>query len=283
MEINVDSVSFAYNSTPVLNNISFTVQKGEFIGIVGPNGAGKTTILKLIQKLLKPKSGKIQIRERSLKGMKLEDIAKTIGYIPQTELTQFPTSVFNTILMGRKPHFSWGPTENDLEIVSSIILNLGLKDLSLRNINEMSGGQRQKVIIGRVFAQDPDILLLDEPTANLDLHHQLEILDLLKDLSKRGKTVVMAIHDLNLALKYCDKFIMVHDHQIYACGGREIFTQAIIKKVFQVKVSIFHDDNGGIFLIPIQNSKAKKNVHHELVNAAPKGSTNKQGEMDAVN
>ena len=260
IKISLDSVSFRYNHHPVLNDVSFKVKSGEFLGSIGPNGAGKTTILKLIQKILSPQTGDIHIGDQFLRNMHLNEISKTIGYIPQTELSQFPTTVFNTILMGRKPHFTWAPTKKDLEIVSAIILNLGLKDLSQRNINEMSGGQRQKVIIGRVFAQDPDILLLDEPTANLDLHHQLEILDLLKQMAQHGKTIIMAIHDMNLALKYCDKFLMVHNHQIFACGGKEIFTRENIEHVFHVHITILHDEEGNIVLVP--KSLSNKSAHN---------------------
>ncbi len=267
MDITFENVTFSYNHNPILNDISFKIEKGDFVGIVGPNGAGKTTILKLIQKILKPKTGHINIGLRTLSQMKLVEIAKTIGYIPQTELTQFPITVFNTILMGRKPHFTWTPTEKDLEIVSAIILNLGLEDLILRNINEMSGGQRQKVIIGRVFAQDPNILLLDEPTANLDLHHQLEILDLLKGMVQQGKTVVMAIHDMNLALKYCDKFLMVDNQQIFACGGKEIFTQANLEKVFHVKISILHDSYGNLVLVPDKLPNNEPIAEHIIQNS----------------
>lgn len=245
----MESVSFKYNHVPVLDDVSLTVESGQFIGIIGPNGAGKTTILKLIEKLLKPKEGVISLGNEDLNHMKQTDISKIVGYIPQSEGSPFPATVFNTILLGRKPHFSWGPTKRDLQIVSEIIAELNLTDLSLRNIHEMSGGQRQKVIFGRALAQEPEILLLDEPTANLDLKHQLEILELLRDLSCKGTTIIMAIHDMNLALKYCDKFIMIYDHKVFAHGGSEIFTEENIEKVFGVRVSIMKN-RGRLFLIP---------------------------------
>lgn len=249
MDIQINSLSFKYNHLPVLEDLSFDIDAGSLVGIIGPNGAGKTTFLKLIERILKPKRGVITIGDEKLEEIKHSDLAKMIGYIPQSQTSPFPTSVFNTILMGRKPYFSWGPTEEDINIVSSIIADLGLNELSLRNINEMSGGQRQKAIFGRALAQNPDILLLDEPTANLDLKHQLEILDLLRDLSESGKTVIMAIHDINLALKYCDKFIIIHKNKLFAYGGKEIFTEERIEEVFGVKASIIEREDR-LFIIP---------------------------------
>ncbi len=255
MDIHIESLEFKYNHNEILTDLNLDIEKGQFVGVIGPNGAGKTTLLKLLEKLLKPHRGLITFGNKDLKKFSHNEIARNIGYIPQYHGSNFPLTVFNTILMGRKPYFSSAPKKDDLKVVSEIIKQMGLSDLSLRNIHEMSGGQRQKVFFGRVLAQNPEVLLLDEPTANLDLKHQLEILALLADISgKESKTVIMAIHDMNLALKFCDHFIMLHNHKIFARGGMEIMTADNIEHVFDVKVSVHRGKNNSKFIIPESTS-----------------------------
>lgn len=151
--------------------------------------------------------------------------------------------------MGRKPHISWMPTNADLEITAKVIEKLDLSEFSMKYLNQLSGGQRQRVYIARALAQQPKILFLDEPTANLDLRHQLEVLGILKNLTIKGISVVVAIHDLNLALQFCEKIVMLKNGKIFAKGGKEIITSEIVESLYGVKVKIINEDQR-FFIIP---------------------------------
>ena len=229
------------------NGISF--EGGEFISIVGPNGSGKSTILKCIDRILKPNGGHINLDDRNLFNFTSDELAQKIAYVPQSEFGTFPATVFDTVLMGRKPHIQWSPQQRDIEITASMIEKLDLGDISLKSINKLSGGQRQRVFIARALAQEPEVLLLDEPTANLDLKHQLEVLKVLKNLSLQGKTIIIAIHDLNLALQYSDKFVLLKDGNIFATGGKEIISNRNIENLYDVKVKIINEKED-VVIIP---------------------------------
>jgi iron complex transport system ATP-binding protein len=247
--LNVQGVCFSYNNIPILKDISFKIDKAEILGIVGPNGSGKSTLLKNLDGILKPKDGVIYIENQDKKDMRRREIAKRIAYVPQREENLFPTTVFETVLMGRKPHITWMESKNDKMIVAETLERLGMGEFALRDINQLSGGERQKVYIARAIVQKPKILLLDEPTANLDLKHQIEVLDLLLETKKEGVTIIIAIHDLNLALKYCDKLIILDKGKIFAYGGKEVLSRENIETVYGVKVSILRN-NGRFYIIP---------------------------------
>ena len=249
MILDVQGVCFSYNSIPILKDISFKIDKAEIIGIVGPNGSGKSTLLKNLDGILKPRDGIINIENQDQKEMRRREIAKKIAYVPQREENLFPTTVFETVLMGRKPHITWMESKNDKMIVAETLDRLGMGDYTLRDINQLSGGERQKVYIARAIVQKPRILLLDEPTANLDLKHQIEVLDLLLETKKEGVMIIIAIHDLNLALKYCDKLIILDKGKIFACGGKETLSRENVEAVYGVKVSILRN-NGRFYIIP---------------------------------
>ena len=249
MKLNINNIKFSYNSTPILDDVTFKLGCGEVLAIVGPNGSGKSTLLKCIDQILKPQCGVIMIDDKSIKDYKREDIAKKMAYVPQSNGGSFPATVFDTILLGRKPHIRWAPTSKDLKVVSKVINALKLENLVLRDINELSGGQRQKVIIGRALAQEPSILLLDEPTANLDLKHQLEVLKLVREQADNGVSAIIAIHDLNLALRYGDKVIMLNKGKVFAAGGLDVLTPENIESVYDVKVRVITDSDR-ILVIP---------------------------------
>jgi len=249
-KINIRNLDFSYNGSLVLNNINHIFEEGKLFSIVGPNGSGKSTLIKCIDALLKPKKGSIYLDEKNISGMSSAELAKKIAYVPQSEHSTFPATVFDTVLMGRKPHINWSPSERDLKICAEVIQQLDLQDITLKYINKLSGGQRQRVFIARALAQQPEILLLDEPTANLDLKHQLEVLRILKELTQKGITIIIAIHDLNLALQYSDHFILLKDGVIFASGGKEIISDKNIEKLYGLKVKII-SENGNCFIIPL--------------------------------
>lgn len=239
MKIKIDNLFFSYNCQPVLNDMTLELNEGEVLGVIGPNGSGKSTLLKCIDRILKPSQGTILLDGKEINSFTMRELSRFIGYVPQREESRFPITVFDAILMGRKPFLNWKPSVNDLKIVSEIVKNLNIEPIALREIGSISGGERQKVMIARAIAQEPQVLLLDEPTSNLDLRHQLEVMDLIKDLADRGTSSVVAIHDLNLASRYCEKLLLIQEGKVVASGGMEVLEPEYIEPVYRVKVQTF--------------------------------------------
>jgi iron complex transport system ATP-binding protein len=252
--IAVDNVAFDYRSKPVLSDVKFELGRSEVLSILGPNGVGKTTLLKCMNSILKPKEGTVLVGGEDVLSLDQLEIARKIGYVPQRCETGRLTA-FDAILLGRRPHIRWNISESDLLIVNAAIRRLELADLSLRYIDEMSGGELQKVSIARAIVQEPRILLLDEPTSSLDLKNQIEILGIISEVV-RGHDVaaIMTMHDLNLALRYSDKFIFLRDGRIHAAGGREVVTPETIEEVYGIPV-IVERYNGFPIVIPLDGKK----------------------------
>ncbi|WP_406676657.1 ABC transporter ATP-binding protein [Moorella sp. ACPs] len=236
MILRVDGVEFSYNSRPVLRDIKFTVARGEFFAILGNNGAGKSTLLKCLNKILKPERGVVLIEKDNVFQLSRLDVARKIGYVAQRSESSRVT-VFDAVLLGRKPHIKWDVSHQDLEIVHRVLRLLGLEELYLRYLDELSGGELQKVMMARALAQEPLVLLLDEPTSNLDLKNQLEVLRTVKKAAREQNiAAVVVMHDLNLALRFADKFLLLKNHTVFACGGMEIMTPDNIASVYDVPV-----------------------------------------------
>jgi len=194
--IKVQNLRFAYNSKEILKGIDFEIKKGEMFFIVGPNGSGKSTLLKCLNGILKPK-GVVFIGKNELCKLSKSEVARIMGYVPQRSEVNYLT-VFDTILLGRKPYMRWGISEKDVEIVNKVIDMLGLNELAFRRLTQLSGGELQKVIIARALAQEPKIILLDEPTNNLDLKNQIEVMRILEKIVKeQGISAIITMHDLN--------------------------------------------------------------------------------------
>jgi iron complex transport system ATP-binding protein len=236
VKITINKLCFSYNSLRVLNDVNFEVNDGQILGVIGPNGSGKSTLLKCMDRILKPVQSSIYIDCKELNSLTMNELAKLIGYVPQRENSRFPITVFDAILLGRKPFLSWKPSLHDMEKVAEIIEMLKLEDIAMRDIEEISGGQRQKVMIARALAQEPDLLLLDEPTSNLDMRHQLEVLNLVKEFAGNGTSSVVSVHDLNLAARYCDRFVLLHEGNVFAAGGQEVLSPENIELVYKVRV-----------------------------------------------
>jgi iron complex transport system ATP-binding protein len=214
--------------------------EGELVCLVGPNGSGKSTLLKCLLKIFKPQKGKITLENADIRQISISDLAKDIGYVPQRMQHVFPVTVFEAIMTGRIPHLGWAPKDSDLKKVEEIMRLFSIEAWAWRYLSALSGGERQKVLIAMTLAKEPKVLLLDEPTSNLDLRHQLEVMDILKRLVKEQKlTVVMAVHDLNLALKYADRVVMMKKGQVVAEGKPlEALTKENIQSVFGVEVEV---------------------------------------------
>ncbi|MBS3808353.1 MAG: ABC transporter ATP-binding protein [Bacteroidales bacterium] len=249
MNLSIHNITFSYNGWPVLDEVTEEIGKGSFVAIVGPNGSGKSTLLRCIDGILKPQKGRVLLEEKDIHHLDRPSRARTFGYVPQESNHTPPATVFDAVLMGRKPYIGWRVREKDKQITSRIIHQLNIEDIAMKDVNKLSGGQRQRVFIARALAQQPEILLLDEPTANLDLRHQLEVLQLLGSVSQDNITTLVAIHDLNLAAQYCSHFIMLKEGKIFSSGGREILTKENIEALYDIEVNIFHADNK-IFFVP---------------------------------
>jgi iron complex transport system ATP-binding protein len=238
MFFEVNGINFAYRSKSVLNNVSFTVNTDDLVSVLGPNGVGKTTLIKCINKVLTPKTGSVLIEGSDLHGMSKKDIAKNIGYVAQKSETS-KTTVFDSVLLGRKPHFEWDVTEKDIRLAGRVLRLLSLDGLALKYIDEISGGEYQLVQIARVLVQQPKVILLDEPTSSLDLSNQHMIMHLIRNIVKKNHmAAIMIIHDLNLAIRHSDKFIMMKEGNVYSAGSHEIITPENIKAVYNIEAYV---------------------------------------------
>lgn len=248
--IEVDSISFRYHEDWVLQDVSFRVEKGEFVGVIGPNGSGKTTLLKILYRLLAPQKGEILFELVSMKKMDRSDIAKRIAVVAQETHLLFPFSVLETVLMGRSPYLGhlMFESERDLEIAKRAMDSTNILSFSERPMDELSGGERKRVFIARALAQEPEVMLLDEPTANLDIHHQIDFLDLILTLNReRGLTIVMASHDMNIASEFCDRLILLQGGRIYKMGTpEEVITKENIESVYGCEVWIDQNPISGM-------------------------------------
>ena len=252
MKLIAKDVHLSYGDIRALQGVSMDVREGEVVSLVGPNGSGKTTFLKCINRLLQPERGTVLVANRDVRDMGLREMARLLGYVPQSANHAFPATVFDTVLLGRRPHVNWGVGHRDREIVSRLLVLMGLRDMALRQFNELSGGERQKVLIARALAQEPEVLLLDEPTSNLDLRHQFEVLNLIHAAVKeRGVSAVMAIHDLNLASRFSDRIIFLKDGSVHAEGRPgEVLNPGNIGAVYGVE-AIVNTDSDRPYIIPV--------------------------------
>lgn len=238
MILEVNGVEFQYKSKEVLKDIKFHLKRNEILSILGPNGVGKTTLLKCMNAILKPKRGAILIEDEDILKLEQIEIAKRLGYVPQ-RCEPARLTAFDAVLLGRMPHIKWNVSPEDIMLVESTIKKLNLEHVALRYIDELSGGELQKVGIARAIAQNPKLLLLDEPTSSLDLRNQLDILDTVRDVVRNENvSAIMTMHDLNLAFRYSDKFIFLKNGTIYAAGSMDDITPQVIEEVYGVPVTI---------------------------------------------
>jgi len=237
--LEIQDLTFAYDDDPVLDEVDLTVASGELLGLLGPNGSGKSTLLRCGTRLLEPDSGQVVIDSDRVCDLEPDERARRIGYVPQSESGAFPASAFETVLQGRRPHGGWSPGASDREAVERVLNRLDLADLATRNVDALSGGQRQKVRLGRALVGDPSALLLDEPTSSLDLKHRLEVMDrIVEHVHGDGVAGLIAIHDLNLAARYCDRVALLADRQVHTVGPPSMLTGEAIRDVYGVEASI---------------------------------------------
>lgn len=237
--LSVENLSYHYKNGPeVLKNLSFTVEDGQFMAILGNNGAGKSTMLKCFNKILTPDSGRVLMDGEDVLTLTGRQIARRMAFVaqsvPGTQMT-----VHDIVMLGRKPYMQWSFTEQDHEIVHMAMDELGISHLRGRFLSTLSGGEKQKVMLARALAQQPKILLLDEPTSALDIQNQYLVLQMVREIcSQQGITAIVVIHDLNLALRFCSRFLLLSGGQVYRFGGKEIIDRQALKDVYNVDAEV---------------------------------------------
>lgn len=258
--VSVDSLHFKYNNNLVLKDMTFNVNKGDFLCILGPNGSGKSTLLKTITSILNPCRGKVQIFGKDINRYKSKELSKKMAFVPQNINIEYDFKVHDIILMGRSPFINKFSKESktDFEIVDyamEITDTVYLKD---RFINEISGGERQRVIIARALAQETELIVLDEPTSSLDINHQIEILDLLYRLNKeKNKTIIMVMHDINLAARFSNKILLINDGSIVKLGNpKEVITKEVFEQIYHMDIFIKEEAlTNSPYIIPLSIKK----------------------------
>ncbi|MBK9152030.1 MAG: ABC transporter ATP-binding protein [Saprospiraceae bacterium] len=247
--VEIQNIAFSFGEHEVIRGISHTFEPGKLSVIMGRNGSGKTTMVRCITKNLRPQKGRIYIDNKDINSYDHENLARKIALVTQGSNSVFGASVFETILTGRLPYMTWAPGPEDYNIVDKVIEKLSLHHLIKKNINEISGGERQKVFIARALAQKTPIIVLDEPITYLDLKHQLEIMTVMKNLATEGYNIIMVGHDLNLSLKYADGFLFLHNGAGRYTESKEEINESFIESVYGVRMKAV-DYYGSNYYIP---------------------------------
>ena len=249
IKLKIENLGLAYDRSVVMRDLTFQVMPGEMVGLIGPNGSGKSTIIKAMSRVIRPYSGKILLDGKNISKIPREELARLLGVVPQMPLLPSTFTAFEIVLMGRNPHLGFFryEGERDMAITWQAMEKTATQSLAERRVGELSGGEIQRIVIARVLAQEPKSILLDEPTANLDISHQVEILDMIKNLClENNLTVVAALHDLNLASQYCDRLILINNGQVHSQGTpSEVINSRNIKEVYGAEGCVYaHPVNG---------------------------------------
>ena len=254
--LEISNLSFGYDSHPILKNVNLTFEPGKMTAVIGPNATGKSTLLKCISGILRGQ-GAVLMDGRNLSTLNQQDIAKQISYLSQEGYGKAVLSVFEVVLLGRVHSLSLKVSDVEINYVSKILRQLGIEELAARNICELSGGQRQMVFIAQALVREPSILLLDEPTNSLDLHRELEMLELIKNLTiTRALTTVVTLHQLDMAARYADEIVVLFDGEVYAAGPpAAVLTTDMLRTVYQVNAAIHQASDGVPHVMTISSVK----------------------------
>ncbi len=253
--VRAQDVRFSYGEVEVLRGVSLSLSKGELLGMVGPNGSGKTTLLRIISGFLKPGSGRVLLGSEEVARLGRREVAKRVAVVPQEEGWDFGFTVGQTVLMGRHPHqglLSFD-TPKDLGAAKRAMAMAGLEELMDRPLNMLSGGERRRVLLARALAQEPSVLLMDEPTAFLDLKHQVELFSLARSLSEEGGLACLLVsHDLSLTARFCHTLVVLKDGLVHAAGPPgEVLTNELVREVYGVEARVGHDPETGALHISV--------------------------------
>jgi iron complex transport system ATP-binding protein len=256
--LQADSLSFSYRAgaSPVLDTVSLTIAKGDLVGILGPNGSGKTTLLKALGGALAPTSGAVRFEGRSLAAWPRRAVARRIAFVPQETFAPFDFSVLDIVLMGRFPHLGRFALEGpaDLAIAREALRATGTESFEQRSFGTLSGGEKQRVVIASALAQSPELLLLDEPTASLDVGHQFDVQQLLDRLNRaHGVTMALSTHDLNFAAALCRHLVLLRDGRVLAAGPTsDVLTAEAVRALYDVDADVrLHERTGRLTVTPV--------------------------------
>lgn len=246
MTLVADSIRQGYGDNVVIDGISFELEKGSLISVLGPNGSGKSTLIRTVCGMMKPWSGSLSVDGKDISDMEPKELSRNLGYVPQRYMQTDYLKVFDAVLIGRAPYMSWSYSKDDFEHAENAMVRMDVMDLADRYVNDLSGGQLQKIIIARALAQDPNYFILDEPTSALDLKNQMVALRTVKDIVSEGRSgALVALHDLNLAMRFSDETIMLKDGRVYAMGRPEdVITEESIRDVYGVSSEVYEGRNG---------------------------------------
>lgn len=272
--LSCEQVSFAYGPVEVLSTISCEVAAGEILGLLGPNGSGKSTLVRLLSGVHAPRAGRVTYDARDLRTYRRDELARVIAVVPQETAIELPFSVLEVVLMGRSPYLGKFGFESahDLAVAQRAMEQTGVAALATREVHALSGGERQRVILARALAQEPRVLLLDEPTAFLDIKHQVAVYDLIKQLGReQGLAVVAILHDLNLAALYCDRLMLLKSGQTFCQGTpEEVLTYVNIKAVYETEVYIdLNDLTGKVQILPL-DADTRRRLEREAPTGIPR-------------
>jgi iron complex transport system ATP-binding protein len=246
----IKNVAYHYKGGPqVLQDVSFTLEPGQFLAILGNNGAGKSTLLKCFNHILKPDAGEVLLDDENLLSMSAREVAKRVAFVsqsvPSTQMT-----VHDVVMLGRRPYMKWGFTEEDHAVVHDAMHRLDVEDMRGRFLNQLSGGEKQKVMLARALAQQPKVLLLDEPTSALDIQNQYQVLKLVRSICHKDQiTAIVVIHDLNLALRFCDCFLLLKDGEVFRYGDRSVLDGEALRQVYGVQAKVVEVEDRHMVLV----------------------------------
>jgi iron complex transport system ATP-binding protein len=256
--ISVKTVSKRFEGASVLERVEFTVKTGESFGIIGPNGSGKTTLLKVLSGLETPNDGVASMDGRPVSSYRRKELARWLAVLQQDALPPIGFRVRDVVAMGRFPFQNWlGEERGDTEaLIDSVLECMSLTALADRTVDRLSGGERQRVALAKAMAQQPRVLLLDEPTTYLDIGYQIQLMDLIRAWQRDAElTVVAVLHDLNLAAMYCDRLLLLHHGQVVCCGTpREVLTPSRIESVYGTKASVLPHPTSGVPQVMLESS-----------------------------
>lgn len=246
MRMEVRGLSQGYGQVDIIKGLDFDAESGELLTILGPNGCGKSTLIKSLCGVMKPRAGTITIDGRDSSEFSPRDLAKVIGYVPQTVSASGYSTVYDLVLIGRKPYVDWNYTQEDIRIAADAMITMNVNGYLTRNVQELSGGQRQRAFIARAIAQDPEFYIFDEPTSSFDLRNQLDTMRIMRSIVRRKNAcLIVALHDLNLAIRYSDRIMALKDGGIYSIGTpSEVITEKMIMDIYGVSAEIVEDSHG---------------------------------------
>ncbi|MBM3254352.1 MAG: ABC transporter ATP-binding protein [Candidatus Omnitrophica bacterium] len=261
--LEVNNLVCGYEDREIIREISFIIEEGAFLGIIGPNGAGKTTLFRALTKIIRPVRGTISYRRKNILGLSVREMAREIAVMPQILDIPFSFTVEEFVSLGRYPHLDRFMTldKSDREVIYGAMDETGIRDIRYRKIKQLSMGERQRVLFAQALAQEPKLILLDEPVSHLDIRYQVEFMELLSSLNKNGLTVVVILHDLNLASEYCTDLLLLDKGEIKRQGKpEEVLNYRIIEEVYKTFVVVRENPLSNKPYILLVSKSAKKGV-----------------------